>query len=363
MAQRTPGSSARAHPERPTKTTPPSNLFPFAPHLQKSVSMHRFACPPLPKTLRRCVVTGSSGYLGSRLVAAFQQAGVAVLGIDQRPASGRLAAAAKPASFVASDIRASGLADAIGQFSPDTIIHAAFAVQPLRDDGLMQAVNVGGTTNILQISAAVKPERLLVVSSATAYGAWADNPIPMDETFPRRPCQAFRYAADKQTVEGLLDAFSLQHPGIDVSWVRPGIIGGPCGSSFVTRFILHAPVLARFDGVDQPLQFVHEWDVVRGIAAVLSGGGRGAYNLAPPNWTLVSEIARETGRTAISMPFWLGKAIHSAGWHLRTRLHEAPAGFLAFARNPWVVAPRRLTEELDFRFAYSSLDTLRSMLT
>ncbi len=324
--------------------------------------MPTFACPPLPDTFRRCVVTGSSGYLGSRLVATLQQAGIAVLGIDHRPASRRVAASAKPKSFVASDIRDPNLAKPIGDFSPDTILHAAYAVQPLRNERLMQEVNVGGTTNVLNIAAAVRAQRVLAVSSATAYGAWADNPVPMDESFPRRPCQAFRYATDKQTVEGLLEAFSHSHPEIAVSWVRPAIIGGPCGSSFVTRFILHAPVLARFDGVDQPLQFVHERDVVRGIIAVLAAGGRGAYNLAPPNWTMVSDIARETGRATISMPFWLGKAIHTVGWHVRTRLHEAPAGFLAFARYPWVVTPQRLVNELNFAFEYSSLETLRSML-
>jgi len=311
--------------------------------------------------LRRCLVTGSSGFLGSRLVAGLASRGVEVLGIDCRPPRSALASPLRPHRFERLDIRDTQLGDLLACFAPDTVIHAAFAVQPLRDERLAEAIDVGGTRNLLAAVAAARTSRLLVVSSATAYGAWPDNPLPLHESHPRRRCEAFRYAADKHAVELLLERFSRDEPAIATSWVRPAIIGGATADSFVLRFLLGAPLLAKFDGIDLPLQMVHETDVVAGILAVLEADGRGAYNLAPPDWMRISEIARETDRPAIAMPLWLGKMIHTIGWHLRSPLHEAPAGFLEFARHPWVVAPQRLTGELGFRFGFTSLETLRTM--
>ena len=148
---------------------------------------------------------------------------------------------------------------------------------------------------------------------------------------------------------------------INVSWVRPAIIGGPSMDNYLHRFIFGMPFLARLDGVDTPLQFVHEDDVVGAIDAILTANGRGAYNVGPPTWTLLSQVAHETQRRAIWLPFWLARFVAGLAWKSRIWIHETPAGFLYFARYPWVVEPSRLLDEIGYEFRFTSTETVREI--
>lgn len=307
--------------------------------------------------MKRLAVTGSSGYLGSKLVELFRARGWQTFGTDLNAPR-----TISPDEFVQSDIRNPQLIDRLQEFAPDTIVHAAFAFQPLRDEQRMHDINLGGTRNILAAVEKVRPARLMIVSSATAYGAWPDNPIPMEESWPRRARTEFCYAADKTAVEELIAEFALRHTEIAVSWVRPAIIGGPQLDNYLSRFIFGMPFLVLIDGHDTPLQFVHVQDVCAAIEYILKADARGAFNLGPTDWTTIREIARESNRRAIRLPYWLVRLVHGFAWTVRLPIHESPASFLCFARYPWVVAPHRLMHELDFQFQYSSLDTLREIL-
>ena len=131
--------------------------------------------------------------------------------------------------------------------------------------------------------------------------------------------------------------------------------------NYLDRFIFGMPFLARLDGYDSPMQFVHEDDVVAAIDAILCANGRGAHNLGPPNWTTASELARETDRRAIWMPFWVAWFAAWLAWTVRLWFHETPPGFLYFARYPWVVKPDRLINEIGFEFRYTSTETVREI--
>jgi UDP-glucose 4-epimerase len=226
----------------------------------------------------------------------------------------------------------------------------------------MREINVEGSRNLLRAASVVRPRRLLLVSSATAYGAWPDNPVPLDESAPLRARHEFRYAADKVEVEQLLRSFAVEHAEIAVSCVRPTLIGGPRMDNYLRRFIFGMPFLVRIDGCDTPLQFVHEEDVAAAIYEILHADGRGAYNLAPPDWLTISDIAEATDRRVFNLPFWLVYAAHWLAWTSRLPIHESPASFLYFVRYPWVAAPQRLTRELGYQFQFSSRDTLREII-
>ena len=308
--------------------------------------------------LQRLVITGSSGYLGRKLVVHFRDRGATVLGIDvQQPAEN-----AAPDEFVCADIRDEGLLETIGRFAPDTIIHAAFVFQPMRDQRLMSDINVGGTENLFRAVRSTAPARFLLFSSATAFGAWPDNPVPMSEDWRLRARSEYQYAADKTAIEEKIAGLVGQLPNVCVSWIRPALIGGPGMKNYLSRLIFGMPFLAKLDGVDNPLQFVHEDDVVAATVAILEANGRGAYNVAPPNWTLTTEIASETNRPAVGVPFWLAWSLAWFAWTIRLWIHESPAGFLYFARYPWVVAPDRLEKELGYEFQYTSTETVREVL-
>ncbi len=310
--------------------------------------------------MKRIAITGSSGYLGSRLVERFRSQGAEVLGLDIRKPDSE--SDVMPTQFEQIDICDPALTQKIAAFEPDTIIHGAYAFKPIRDEKKMRRINVEGTQNILDAAAEIQPDRLVVISSATAYGAWPDNPVPMDETVPLRARTEFRYAADKTKVEELLAEFEKQHPPIQIAWVRPSIIGGPHLDNYLSRFLFGMPFLVLLDGFDGLVQFVHEEDVVAAIETILKSELRGPFNVAPPDWLSCTQIANQTDRKTWKWPFWLARFLHGFAWTIRFPIHESPASFLYFCRYPWIVEPKRLQDELGFQFKYSCQQTLDEIL-
>ncbi len=131
--------------------------------------------------MKRLAIIGSSGYLGRTLVEHLRQrrSDVEILGLDIRPPG---AAQARPQRFVEMDIVSPALGAALREFGPESVIHAAYVVAPIRDRKRMRRVNVEGWSNLLDAAAGCGTERVMLVSSATAYGAWPDNPVPIEET-------------------------------------------------------------------------------------------------------------------------------------------------------------------------------------
>jgi len=221
---------------------------------------------------------------------------------------------------------------------------------------------VGGARNILAAADKIKPARLFVSSSATAYGAWEDNPIPIQEDHPTRPLAEFIYAHDKTIVEGLLEEYASAHPETAVSWVRPTIIYSEGLDNYLTEFILKSPLMVLPDGYDAPFQTVHLDDVTDSTLAILEANASGPFNVGPPDWITLSEMAKMKRQMTIKVSFRLCLLISRAWWALRLPFFHFPHGLWYFIRYPWVVSPKRLSEELGYEFRYSTEDTLRMML-
>jgi UDP-glucose 4-epimerase len=309
--------------------------------------------------MKRIAVTGSSGYLGSGLIRclAEREPDARILGLDIVPPKDP-----KRHEFVKVDMCGPELAAAMRSFQPDTVVHMAFVVPPMHNERKMRAINVEGSRNVLEATAAVGAERLLVTSSATVFGAAQDNPVPLDDSWPGRAGPQFRYAADKVALEAMVDRFAQEHPPMAVSCLRPCIVGGPHMDNYLRRLLFSMPIVVLLDRVDSAIQLVHEEDVSAAIHQILACRGTGAYNLAPPDVISFSEIADLTGRRCISAPFWLGWLLAWAAWKTHFPPHEYPAGFLHFVRSPWIVAANRLVGELGFRFQFSSRETFLGML-
>jgi UDP-glucose 4-epimerase len=309
--------------------------------------------------MQRIAITGSSGLYGRLMIDELCRRGpdVRVLGIDCAPSTDN-----HPDEFHQIDIRDPALADVLAAFAPDTVLHFAFIVDPIRDRQEMTSVNIDGTRNLLAAVAACRPARFLLSSSATAYGAWPDNPVPIDEDWPIRRRAEFAYAADKAEVEGLVAEFAEMHNDIAVSWTRPAILCGTTAKNYITTLLLNVPFMVKIDGNDTPMQFVHERDVTAATYEILSHDARGPFNVAPDDHLTQSEIAAEMGIRSVSLPLWLLRAVTSAWWTLRLPMMKFPPGLVYYLRYPWVVRPARLDHALGFRFTHTSREAFREML-
>ena len=160
----------------------------------------------------RYLVTGGSGYIGSRLVEQLgsREETDRILIADVRP----------PRSFrpktewAELDVRdAAATRDLVARERPDVLIHLAFVLNPIKDEQLMYDIDVNGTHNVLEAASQAGVEHVLVTSSTTAYGAFPDNPVPITEEWPVRGVAAFEYARDKTESDRLCQLWALAPPG------------------------------------------------------------------------------------------------------------------------------------------------------
>src|SRR6266513_5589885 len=112
------------------------------------------------------VITGGSGYIGSRLVEF----------LASREDTERIAIAdVKPpripharTEFHRTDVRdRAALQALLERVQPDALVHLAFILNPIQDEEAMYDIDVNGTFNALDAGARAGTQHVLVTSSAT----------------------------------------------------------------------------------------------------------------------------------------------------------------------------------------------------
>ena len=300
------------------------------------------------------LITGGSGYIGSRLTDLLvQHEDNEVVNLDIR-------APAVPRSrtrFVHMDIRDRGIAALIAEERPDALVHLAFVLNPIRDEHRMYDIDVNGTANVLDAAAAAGVPHLLVASSTTAYGAWPDNPVPIPEEHPVRGLPAYEYARDKTEIDRLCQLWAAQHPESTMTIVRPTIVFGPNVDNYIVRFWENQPFVVLPDGHDADWQYVHEDDVVDAMSRLLSERRGGIFNLTADGTVKMSEAAAIAGKKVRKMPLKLYRRMAAASWKLRLRNVEAPPGQIEFVLHPWIASNEKLKSELGWAPRYTSRET------
>jgi UDP-glucose 4-epimerase len=145
----------------------------------------------------RVAVTGSAGFIGSRLANQLLRSGHSVLGIDNL-SLGQPAPAAQPSlEFHRLDVRDEIALSAVFEaFRPEQVIHlAAIHHIPTCEARPAEAlhVNVVGTQIVLEATARASCRRVVIASSGAVY-AWGTE-ILREGTSPTKPCDV--YSASK----------------------------------------------------------------------------------------------------------------------------------------------------------------------
>jgi UDP-glucose 4-epimerase len=205
---------------------------------------------------------------------------------------------------------------------------------------------------VLQAAADAGVEHVLVTSSAVAYGAFPDNPVPITEDQPVRGVAGFEYAREKAEADRVCQLWALAHPERTLTIVRPCIVFGPNVDNYLVRLWTKAPFQADLGGADNGVQFVHEDDVVEAIARLLEGRHPGAYNVAGDGVMKATEAAQMIGLPRRRLPDGLYRRFVALMWALRVA--EAPPGSVAFARYPWIVSNEKVKSTLGWTPRYTT---------
>lgn len=299
--------------------------------------------------MKRVAVTGASGYVGTRLVRLLAARGDVeeIVALDLRPPR-------DPPPQVRFN-----RADVTEPFAEhfrgvDAAVHLAYAFSPALPRHVATRINLDGTRHFLAACAESGVSRAVVVSSATAYGARADNPPRLVESDPLRATPAFQYAHQKRLAEALCDQFAAEMPGVALTVCRPAIVVGAGVDNHVSR-MLFKPKVLTIRGSDPPMQFVHEDDLASAIVGLLDAAARGRFNVAPVDTLTFGELAATFERAPLALPAAAARLLCGLTFALRLRaLNESPPGALDYVRHPWVVDAGRIAREIGWQARFTT---------
>jgi nucleoside-diphosphate-sugar epimerase len=281
-------------------------------------------------------VTGAAGLVGRHLlpVLAAHPDVERVLGLDVREPERR----PRSVEFARVDIAGTELKPLLEGI--DVVVHLAGVVDPVPDVALMARVNVEGTRHVLDAAASVGARRVVRISSATVYGAWPNNPMPLTEDAALRPNPDFSPAVQGAEVERLLAEWRGSHPEVTVTTLRSAPVVGPGAERLPARILLGRPPL-RVRGADAPVQVVHVDDLASALALVATHDLPGVFNVAADGW-LDADAARELipRPAAPALPAEVLERWLRRTWDLG--IGDVPAGVVPYLAHPWVIDNARL---------------------
>lgn len=250
--------------------------------------------------MKRVVVLGAAGFLGSHLCDYLINRGDEVVGVDDL-STGSLENIAhlkdnSRFSFIpgdiCSEIAVTGTVDAVLNFaspaSPPR--YQAIPIQTLRTGSI-------GTENALRL-ALEKNARFVMASTSEVYGDPAVSPQPESywgnvNSIGERSC----YDEAKRYAEAICMAYKREHD-IDLGIVRIFNTYGPrldpkdgrVVSNLVTQAILGQDLTIYGDG-SQTRSFCYVSDEVRGIISLMDSSHTGPINIGNPNEFTMNELA------------------------------------------------------------------------
>ena len=281
-------------------------------------------------------VSGASGVVGQRLLPVLAADPVVsrLVGLDMRPPRRR----ARNLEFHLVDVARSELKPLLEGI--DVLVHLASVVDPIVDETLMAHVNVDGTRRALDAAAAVGIRKVVRVSSAAVYGAWANNAVPLSEDSPLRPNPGFSPAVQAAEVERLLAEWGEDHPAVTVTTLRSAPVLGPGAERLPSRLLLGRPRL-RVRGARPAVQAVHVDDLVSALALVVLDDHRGTFNVASDGWLDPAAVDALVARRGLpALPRQLLERLLGLLW--RTGVGDVPPGVLPYLTHPWVIANDRV---------------------
>jgi UDP-glucose 4-epimerase len=305
-----------------------------------------------PKRLKRerALVTSAASGMG-RLVCRRLHRSFDVIAVDSQPFPDR----PKDVEHHHTDLRRKAATQLLKKKKPDVVVHIG-AIHAPNPRGAHRIIDA--TVQLLKLVEQVKARKLVLLSSATLYGASATSASFLTEEAPLLAAGAVPDLSDDISLDMMVQSFFWKSPETETVILRPVHVVGPHVENLATRYLRlqRAPTLLGFDPM---IQIVHEDDVVTALELALRPGVRGVFNVTGQTQAPLSRLFKARGTTAIPLPGPLLSAALSraAAW----RVAHIDAGELQFLRYSCLVDGARAKSELGFLPRRSLKETLADL--
>jgi nucleoside-diphosphate-sugar epimerase len=214
----------------------------------------------------------------------------------------------------------------------------------VRIEGADAVIHLSGgvdeTRALLDAAGAVAATHVVLMSSATAYGAWANNPVPLTEDAPLRPNPDLDFAVRAAERERLANDWKHEHPGATVAVLRPAVPLAEDASGWLARGLRETSAVRPAGPDDPPGQYVHLDDVTTAIVLALTKRLDGPFNVSPDRWIAGDQLRALAGVPRVRVPERVARRLAWLRWRLDPA--SAPPGLLPYTMHPWVVANDRI---------------------
>lgn len=313
----------------------------------------------------RVVVVGASGNVGTSVLEALSEdpAVKEIFGLARRLPELALPKVQWSRADVTEDDLAAHFRGA------DAVVHLAWAIQPSRDEAVMERINLLGSRRVFAAVEAAGVPALVYASSVGAYSAGPKD-RRVDESWPTAGIPSSAYSRHKATVERDLDEFEARAPGVRVVRLRPGLIFKAESASEIRRLFLGPLLPSRL--VDPRLipfvprvprlrfQAVHSRDVGEAYRLAIVRDVRGAFNIAAEPVVGPPQLAALLGAREVPVSARVLRRATDLTWRLR--LQPADAGWIDMALGVPLMDTSRARDELGWMPRATSLQALDELL-
>lgn len=258
-------------------------------------------------------VTGANGFIGSHLVSILVKRGHTVVCLVRDPQkAGRLA---QPGvELAAGDVTQRDSMRALMQGS-DAVFHLAgwYAIGN-HDKARMQAINIDGARNTLELAAELGVPKIIHTSTVGVFGN-TQGKVPDESYRVGKDAMASEYERTKWAAHYEV-AVPLQQRGAPLLITQPGgVTGAGDTSPHVQTFDLFLQGMPIMFGAKSGITMAHVDDIAEGHALTLEKGKVGeSYILAGPCLTyrdLFAHLEKITGKSGAKLwgPGWLAKGM------------------------------------------------------
>ena len=311
---------------------------------------------------RTIVVTGTSGFKGSRIIKALEA--------DPRYSSIVAIDAHKPPSDIKktkfykldltetlADVK---LAEILKTERCDTLVHCAFPITPPKNPSFAHELISIGTLYVMTACAEARVRKVILASTSDVYGAFPTNPNFLQEkVHPPKGDRQSQFLADKIDAEKQALKFGAKYPDRVVTILRSCTILGPTIQSYKTNY-LRRPFVTTIMGFDPLVQFIHEDDLIRAFMLAIEKDSHGVFNIAGDGVLPLSRVIKICGKMNLRLPQMGFKTMVQLLW--LADISPAPASHVDFLRYLCVADGARAKKELGFVPQFSTKEALLSFV-
>ena len=241
-----------------------------------------------------------------------------------------------------------------------TVVHLETSYDVTLPAAVRRALNVRGTTQLLEAARAVGARRVVLCTSADVYGVRADNPVPLpDDTVLSGEADEVTLVGDHVEVERL--ASHTRRTGLPVTVLRPATLVG-LGPSYDGQLLrqLSAPRLLAVRGIEPLWQLCHVEDLVGALELAALGVVTGGLGVACDGALPQAVVEELTGRRRLELP--AAVALSTAARLHRAGLTSSSPRELDHLLGPLVLGCDRLLEA-GWKPTWTNEDALQAHLS